>query len=78
MIDTTYPIAASGHRAEVNVTIPLKSSVEAPYSAIERVGEGIVNLTDHGAEASRHGQLDVLRDLGAYRVATMWRSWTSG
>lgn len=43
----------------------LKSFVEAPHAAIEGADQGeIVNLTDRRAEASRHGQLDLLRDLG--------------
>ena len=43
----------------------LKSFVEAPHAAIEGENRGeIVNLTDRRAEASRRGQLDLLRDLG--------------
>jgi hypothetical protein len=43
----------------------LTSFVDAPHAAIdgERQGE-IVNLTDHRAEASRRGQLDLLTALG--------------
>jgi hypothetical protein len=48
----------------------LRSFVEAPHAAIEgeNLGE-IVNLTDVRAEASRRGQLDLLRDLGPDRIA---------
>jgi uncharacterized protein len=43
----------------------LKSFVEAPHAAIDGIDQGqIVNLTDRRAAASRHGQLDLLRDLG--------------
>jgi uncharacterized protein len=43
----------------------LASFVDRPHAAIEGRGEGeIVNLTDHRAEASRHGQLDLLQSLG--------------
>jgi uncharacterized protein len=43
----------------------LTSFVEAPHAAIEGERQGeIVNLTDRRAEASRRGQLDLLRDLG--------------
>jgi hypothetical protein len=43
----------------------LTSFVDRPHAAIEGRGEGeIVNLTDHRAEASRHGQLDLLQSLG--------------
>jgi hypothetical protein len=47
----------------------LKSFVEAPHAAIagDRQGE-IVNLTDRRAEASRRGQLDLLRDLAPDRI----------
>src|SRR6185369_4339405 len=46
------------------------SFVEAPHSAIEgRAGGAIVNLTDPRAEASRRGQLDLLRDLGPDGIA---------
>lgn len=47
----------------------LKSFVDEPHAAIEgrRQGE-IVNLTDHRAEASRSGQLDLLRQLGPDRI----------
>src|SRR6201994_4784686 len=41
------------------------SFVEAPHAAIDGVSQGaIVNLTDRRAEASRRGQLDLLRRLG--------------
>ncbi len=43
----------------------LKSFVEAPHSAIDGEGQGvIVNLTDVRAEASRMRQIDLLDDLG--------------
>ncbi|PWJ94587.1 MULTISPECIES: DUF763 domain-containing protein [Mesorhizobium] len=43
----------------------LKSFVDEPHAAIEGERQGeIVNLTDHRAEASRSGQLDLLRQLG--------------
>ena len=43
----------------------MASFVEAPHAAIDGVGQGvIVNLTDRRAEASRLGQLDLLRRLG--------------
>jgi hypothetical protein len=48
----------------------LKSYVETPHSAIEGTNLGeIVNLTDVRAEASRRGQLDLLRDFGPHRIA---------
>jgi uncharacterized protein len=48
----------------------LTSFVDAPHAAIdgERQGE-IVNLTDHRAEASRRGQIDILSSLGPDRIA---------
>ncbi|HEY0185823.1 MAG TPA: DUF763 domain-containing protein [Rhodopila sp.] len=47
----------------------LKSFVEAPHAAIDGRNQGqIVNLTDRRAEASRRGQLDLLRDLGPDRI----------
>lgn len=43
----------------------LQSFVDAPHTAIDGIDQGvIVNLTDRRAEASRHRQLDLLRDLG--------------
>ncbi len=43
----------------------LKSFVEEPHSGIDGVNQGeIVNLTDRRAEASRHGQLELLQSLG--------------
>lgn len=43
----------------------LKSFVDEPHSAIDGENRGeIVNLTDHRAEASRQGQLDLLSSLG--------------
>ena len=48
----------------------LKSFVEAPHAAIDGKNQGeIVNLTDRRADASRRGQLDLLRDLGPDRIA---------
>jgi hypothetical protein len=47
----------------------LKSFVDQPHAAIEGANQGeIVNLTDHRAEASRQGQLDLLQDLGPDRI----------
>ena len=48
----------------------LTSFVDAPHAAIdgERQGE-IVNLTDHRADASRRGQVDILSSLGPDRIA---------
>jgi hypothetical protein len=47
----------------------LKNFVEAPHAAIEGEAQGeIVNLTDHRAEASRKGQLDLLQSLGPDRI----------
>ncbi|BCH22386.1 DUF763 domain-containing protein [Mesorhizobium sp. L-8-3] len=43
----------------------LKSFIDEPHSAIDGESQGeIVNLTDHRAEASRQGQLDLLSALG--------------
>src|SRR5215217_4764571 len=48
----------------------LSSFVDRPHAAIEGRGEGeIVNLTDHRAEASRLGQLDLLQSLGPDGIA---------
>ncbi|ARP96414.1 DUF763 domain-containing protein [Bordetella genomosp. 13] len=48
----------------------LKSFVDAPHAAIDGVNQGrILNLTDHRAEASRHGQLELLRDRGPDFIA---------
>lgn len=49
----------------------LKSFVDAPHTAIEgRKGQNeIVNLADRRALASRKAQLDLLADLGPYRLA---------
>jgi hypothetical protein len=48
----------------------LRSFVETPHAAIEGESRGeIVNLTDARAEASRRGQLDLLRDFGPDRIA---------
>lgn len=47
----------------------LKSFVDQPHAAIEGPGQGtIVNLTDHRAEASRSGQIDLLAALGPDRI----------
>jgi uncharacterized protein len=47
----------------------LKSFVDEPHSAIEGADQGtIVNLTDHRAEASRKGQLDLLSDMGPDKI----------
>ena len=48
------------------LSLQLRSFVEAPHAAIagERRGR-IVNLTDRRAAASRHRQLDLLRELGS-------------
>src|SRR5277367_3046734 len=48
----------------------LTSFADAPHAAIqgERQGE-IINLTDHRAEASRRGQIDILSSLGPDRIA---------
>ncbi|MCA0015031.1 DUF763 domain-containing protein [Mesorhizobium sp. B292B1B] len=47
----------------------LRSFVDQPHAAIEGERQGeIINLTDHRAEASRSGQLDVLRQLGPDRI----------
>jgi hypothetical protein len=43
----------------------LASFVDAPHAAVEGEPQGeIVNLVDRRADASRRGQLDLLRDLG--------------
>jgi len=47
----------------------LTSFVDAPHAAIEGQNQGeIVNLTDRRAEASRRGQLVLLRDQGPDRI----------
>jgi uncharacterized protein len=52
------------------LSVGLTSFVDAPHSAIEGKGRGeIVNLTDHRADASRRGQLDLLQSLGPDRIA---------
>src|ERR1700742_507192 len=51
----------------------LRSFVEAPHAAIEGKAQGdIINLTDHRAEASRQGQMNLLADLGPDRIAREW------
>ena len=48
----------------------LKSFVDEPHAAIDGPGQGnIVNLTDHRAEASRRGQVDMLASLGPDAIA---------
>src|SRR6202035_1245416 len=48
----------------------LTSFVDAPHAAIEGERQGeIINLTDHRAEASRRGQIDLLSSLGPDRIA---------
>jgi uncharacterized protein len=43
----------------------LQSFVDAPHTAIDGPGQGVIaNLTDRRAAASRRGQLDLLSDLG--------------
>jgi hypothetical protein len=47
----------------------VRSFVDEPHAAIEGRGGGeIVNLADRRAEASRRGQLELLRDLGPDRI----------
>ncbi len=47
----------------------LKSFVDQPHAAIDGEDQGeIVNLTDHRAEPSRNGQLDLLASLGPDRI----------
>jgi uncharacterized protein len=47
----------------------LNSFVNEPHSAIEGADQGvIVNLTDHCAESSRKGQLDLLSDMGPDKI----------
>ncbi|WP_192183236.1 DUF763 domain-containing protein [Mesorhizobium amorphae] len=47
----------------------LKSFVDEPHAAIEGANQGeIVNLADRRADASRQGQLELLRDLGPDRI----------
>ena len=51
----------------------LTSFVDAPHSAIEGKAQGdIINLTDHRAETSRQGQMNLLADLGPDRIAREW------
>ena len=48
----------------------ITSFVEEPHCAIEGLQQGIiVNLTDRRAEASRHGQIDLLSSMGPDGVA---------
>lgn len=57
----------------------LKSFVDQPHAAIEGANQGeIVNLTDHRAEASRLGQLDLLQDLGPDRILREFAALSSG
>jgi uncharacterized protein len=47
----------------------LNSFVNEPHSAIDGADQGvIINLTDHRAEPSRKGQLDLLSDLGPDKI----------
>ncbi|TPK66807.1 DUF763 domain-containing protein [Mesorhizobium sp. B2-4-15] len=57
----------------------LESFVDQPHAAIEGANQGeIVNLTDHRAEASRLGQLDLLHDLGPDRILREFAALNSG
>ncbi|TPK59198.1 DUF763 domain-containing protein [Mesorhizobium sp. B2-4-19] len=57
----------------------LKSFVDQPHAAIEGANQGeIVNLTDHRAEASRQGQLDLLKDLGPDRILREFAALDAG
>ncbi|ANN57790.1 hypothetical protein A9174_14170 [Mesorhizobium loti NZP2037] len=57
----------------------LKSFVDQPHAAIEGANQGeIVNLTDHRAEASRQGQLDLLQDLGPDRILREFAALDAG
>jgi hypothetical protein len=48
----------------------LESFLDSPHAAIEGRRQGaIVNLADRRAEVSRRAQLDLLADLGPYRLA---------
>src|ERR1700723_4411273 len=56
----------------------LTSFVDAPHAAIEGERQGeIINLTDHRAEASRRGQIDILGSLGPDRIAAEGRRLTA-
>jgi hypothetical protein len=58
-------LARRYHWMSENIT----SFVDAPHAAIDGKNQGeIVNLTDRRAEASRRGQLSLLRELGPDRV----------
>jgi uncharacterized protein len=47
----------------------LKNFIDEPHAAIEGARQGvIVNLTDHRAEASRQGQLDLLSNWGPDKI----------
>ncbi|MBL8497735.1 DUF763 domain-containing protein [Nitrosomonas sp. JL21] len=47
----------------------LKSFVEAPHTAIEGQAQGnIINLTDHRAEKSRSGQVELLQSMSPERI----------
>ncbi|HXP04823.1 MAG TPA: DUF763 domain-containing protein [Stellaceae bacterium] len=57
----------------------LTSFVDAPHAAIEGERQGeIINLTDHRAEASRRGQIDILSSLGPDRIADEVRKLAAG
>jgi hypothetical protein len=56
----------------------LTSFVDAPHAAIEGERQGeIINLTDHRAEASRRGQIDILGSLGPDRITGEVRKLTA-
>jgi hypothetical protein len=56
----------------------LTSFVDAPHAAIEGEWQGeIINLTDHRAEASRRGEIDILGSLGPDRIADEVRKLTT-
>ncbi|MBZ9776082.1 DUF763 domain-containing protein [Mesorhizobium sp. CO1-1-8] len=57
----------------------LKSFVDQPHAAIEGAHQGeIVNLTDRRADASRQGQLNLLRDLGPDRILSEFAALERG
>ncbi len=57
----------------------LESFVDAPHSAIDGENQGeIINLTDHRAEASRRGQLDLLHMMSPDRIVCEVSALQSG
>src|SRR6202790_5059243 len=57
----------------------LTSFVDTPHAAIEGKRQGeIINLTDHRAEASRRGQIDILSSLGPDPIADEVRKLAAG